>query len=181
MIKANVLEQRRKERERAIDGLLAEAVASGGTQDRMYWTLVWDLEMAPVTTNAAQLAEIGYEPVEPEELDDGAIPAALGELIKHMATIGVYLMHTDHLTDRELYTRLVDSILEEQIRDLPPSPEVVEWVDMSMSSFPDGDDVYLSVYATDEERREQADADPTMPMPPLRARLVERDAGLPKP
>ncbi len=181
MITVNVLEQKSKARERAIDGLLAMAKAKGGCEDRMYWTLVWDLEMAPITTNAAQLAEIGYEPLASEQVRDAGLSAALRSLVHHLALIGVYIMRTEHLTDRELYVQLTTGILHEPIRDLPPSPEVVEWIDLSLGTYDDGEDVYLSVYATDQERLELAEEDPTCRLPPRRERVATRDAMLPRP
>ncbi len=181
MIAVNVLEKKSKARERAIDGLLAMAKSTGGCEDRMYWTLVWDLEMAPITTNAAQLAEIGYQPEPSHDVGDAELPSALRSLVRHLALIGVYIMRTEHLTDRELYVQLTTGILHEPIRDLPPSPDVVEWIDLSLGTYHDGDDVYLSVYATDEERRELAEEDPDGDLPPRRPRIASRDATLPRP
>lgn len=175
------LERKRRARERAIDGLLAQARHTGGCADRMYWTLVWDLEMAPMTTNLEQLAEVGFIPVPPDDVCEGEMKDVLDDLISELARLGVYLTHTDHLGDRDLYELLVTRVLREQVRDLPPSPDVVEWIDLAVGELPSGEDVYLAVYATDAERRAAAAAAPRKRLPARRERVVERDRWLPRP
>ena len=40
----------------------------------------------------------------------------LKEIVERMATLGAYLLHTDHLTDRELYVYLfADGLREEAV------------------------------------------------------------------
>lgn len=126
----NVLEQKRLARERAIDGLVAQACAKGGCEDRLYWTLVWDLEMAPITTNMKQLEEIGHIPASPSQLDSASLPKAIRELSERLASLGIFMMRTDHLPDFEFYDRLMRHVLVEEVRDLPPSEGVVEWIDL---------------------------------------------------
>lgn len=177
----DTLERKRRARERAIDGLLAQARHAGGCVDRMYWTLVWDLEMAPMTTNLEQLAEVGFVPVPPDDVCEGEMKDVLDDLISELARLGVYLTHTDHLIDRDLYDILVTRVLREPVRDLPPSPDVVEWIDLAVGALPTGEDVYLTFYATDAERRAAAPTGSRKRLPARRARVVERDRWLPRP
>ena len=48
-----------KQREKAIDQLVVDATERGDCVDRFYWMLVYDLEMAPMTSNLKQLTDLG--------------------------------------------------------------------------------------------------------------------------
>ena len=125
-----LLEQKRNRRNQAIDELIAKATAAGDCADRLYWTLNYDFEHAPMTTNLAQLKEIGIEPTTLESLNDDQVAPALDAIITGLATLSIYLLNTNHLTDRALYERLVTGILVEPVRDLPPNAGVEEFIDL---------------------------------------------------
>ena len=105
-------------------------LAKGDCTDRMYWTLIYDFEHAPMTTNLTQLKEIGIEPTTSESLSDDEVVQALEVIITGLATLSIYLLNTNHLTDRGLYERLVTGILVEPVRDLPPNAGVEEFIDL---------------------------------------------------
>jgi len=123
--------QKRRVRAEAIDRLVSEARDTGGCTDRMYWTIVHDFERAEWTTNLQQLEEIGIHPPAPGEVGDTELSLVLWELIDALADLGISLLHTDHLTDRELYERLMLHVLREPVRDLPPDASVHEYIDLS--------------------------------------------------
>jgi len=124
-------ERKRRARAEAIDRLVADARDRGGCTDRMYWTLIHDFERAEWTTNLKQLEEIGVYPPTSEDVGDMELSLVLWELIDALAGLGIYLIHTDHLTDRELYERLTLHVLRERVRDLPPDSSVHEYIDLS--------------------------------------------------
>lgn len=131
-----------KARQRAIDGLVERAERQGGCTDRFFWTLHYDVELAPVTTNARQLQEVGVELPPAESFqDEPGLHRHLWEVIETLADLGVYLMHTDHLSDRELYRLLEGRILRESVRDLPPSEGVAEFIDIGVRAGPDAPSV----------------------------------------
>jgi hypothetical protein len=118
------------DRARRIDELVAKARASGGVEDRFHWTLVYDLEMAPLTTGRALLLEHRIVPVPPQDLDaPDALHDELWTVIEALAACGVFLINTDHLDDRDLYGRLYYRILDEPTRALPPESEASEFID----------------------------------------------------
>src|SRR5690349_12393343 len=49
------------------------------------------------------LENSGMEVPPPERLDDESLTLKLKDLIARMASLGAYLLHTDHLSDRALY------------------------------------------------------------------------------
>ncbi len=166
----------------AIDQLVAEAAAQGECEDRLYWTLIYDFEMAPITTNLAQLEEAGLHPVCAFLLDEDDLAEALRHLIATLAELSIFLIHTNHLTDRELYCRLVDQILVEPVRDLPPDAGVHEFIDLIGAEGSSQQELFQRYYATDGERdrfreahgysvaRESppSDRDRFLPAPPAR-------------
>ena len=125
------------ERERRIDELVGLARETGGCPDRLFWTLHHDFEVAPLTTNAEQLREVGLELLPEADLDDRHLQQHLWELIETLADLGIFLVRTDHLDDRTLYRLLEGQVLREPVRDLPPSPGVHEFIDMAARAGPD--------------------------------------------
>lgn len=126
-------EAQRRLRAEAIDRLQDEAKRAGGITDRLYWTMVYDFELAPLTTNLAQLRELGIEVPPADTLDEAMLSARLWEVIEGLARLNVYLVSTDHLTDRELYDRLERRVLREEVREVPPEPGVREYIDLGAS------------------------------------------------
>ncbi len=122
---------KRAVRKQAIDRLQDEARRAGGITDRLYWTMVYDFEMAPLTTNLQQLRELGIE-VPPEAgLEDEELERRLWEVIEGLARLQVYLISTDHLSDRDLYRQLEQRVLREEVREVPPEPGVREYIDLA--------------------------------------------------
>jgi hypothetical protein len=138
--------------------------------------LVHDLEFAPLTTNLDQLREIGVDLPDPMVLDDTELASTLNGVIRGLAVIDVYLLHTGHLDDRELYTLLRDRILRESVRDVPAGCGSREWIDVAGGS---DRETYLAWYA-DEDDREEARLDGEI-VPDQRPLKSDRDKRLPRP
>ena len=119
-----------KLREKAIDQLVVDATERGDCVDRFYWMLVYDLEMAPMTSNLKQLTDLGLAVPAPDDLDERELHEKLWEVVESLGDLGVFLLHTDGLSDRELYSRLFHEILTEPVRDLPPTEGVSEFIDL---------------------------------------------------
>jgi hypothetical protein len=121
-----------RDRERAIDRLVKAAVERGDADiDRAYWTMVHDFEMAPPTSGRAMLLEQGIVPLPPQEMPaDADLHDELWTVLEGLAAAGVYLVHTDHLTDRDLYARLYYRILDEPTRCLPAGVGAAEFIDV---------------------------------------------------
>lgn len=123
--------RQRRDRESRIDALVVDAERKGQSTDRAYWSLVYDLELAPIATNRAQLLEIGVDAPPVCSISDAAVSTHLHRLIQALAELQTYLVHTDHLTDRELYERLVGTILDEPVREISPGSGGREFIDLS--------------------------------------------------
>ncbi len=124
------LECRRRTRRRKIDQLVEEARRSGGVTDRLYWTMVYDFELAPVTTNLRQLGALGIEVPPAGELDGAGLSDRLWAVIHGLARLQIYLLDTEHLDDRSLYRQLEEQVLREEVREVPPEPGVREYIDL---------------------------------------------------
>ena len=83
-------------------------------------------------SNLQQLREVGLEVPPSQGLDERELQRHLWEVIETLADLGVFLLHTNHLQDRELYALLRDTVLREPVRDLPPSEGVSEFIDLSV-------------------------------------------------
>jgi hypothetical protein len=129
------------ERNAGILRTLAQMQQMQQQPDMMQAVLIWDSTMAPLTTNAAQLAEIGVECLHGRTIEEvreivtllpqDNVRPALVTLIEGLADLGVFLLHTDHLTDRELLAVILTDVIRQEVRDLPPSPGVHEFIDIA--------------------------------------------------
>lgn len=175
-------ERQRRDRDAKITELVERAAASGGPKDRAYWSLVYDLELSPMTTNRAQLAEIEIATPPPDDLDEAGVTRVLGLVVAGLAELQTYLIHTNHLSDRELYTRLaapVGGILDEPVHEICEGSGGREFIDLAGGAAVDDHALWLTYYATDEERaaaRERGE-----PIPERSSLPFDRDGGLPRP
>ena len=165
---AALLAARRQAREQAIDRLQERAGRQGDVTDRLYWTMVYDFEIAPLTTNLEQLRELGISMPPPSTLDEATLVEVLWRVIRGLARLDVYLVHTDHLDDRSLYTMLHDRVLREAVRAVPAGSGVHEFIDLSFGEEPDDDlseEAYLAKWTPDGELLQVVDRDRFLPTP----------------
>ncbi|MFO0826957.1 MAG: hypothetical protein U0572_02320 [Phycisphaerales bacterium] len=141
-----VMAGKRRTRDAAIERLRDEAKAKGQLADRAFWSMVYDFEMAPVTTNRKQLGEIGVEVPASASLADDEVSLKLRELIDALARLHVYLLHTNHLSDRQLYERLEREILDEEVRDLPADGVAREFIDLCIPETEEEWELYYRCY-----------------------------------
>lgn len=132
------------DREAGIDRIMA---TDPDCPHRFMAAMKWDMEHAPKSNNWEMLNLIGVYP-EMDPLDD---------IIKGLAKWGVYLTGTNHLTDAELHTRLLTSVLVDPVTMVPPNPDMSEFI--SMTGNIDDDD-HLR-----EEPKAVSDRDATLPRP----------------
>lgn len=126
------------------------------------------------------LENSGLEIPAPDQIDDEALTSKLKELIERMASVGAYLMHTDHLTDRELYTYLYFDGLREEAVLFPENPSYAYLIDLTGSGSEADNQTYLKYYA-DKDHREQWSRDwPEDSIPEHEDPPFDRDRNLPQ-
>jgi hypothetical protein len=116
----------------------------------------------------------------PESLDDGALKIKLKEIIDRMASVGSYLLHTNHLSDRDLYEYLYHEALREETVLFPENPSYAYMIDLTGSGSEDDNQTYLKYYADEEYRRRWAHDWPNDPMPEHEEPPFDRDRFLPQ-
>jgi len=160
-------------------GAMAVGVADGVDQglEEAFLESVLDYERANQVPFRELLERDGVLLLAPDELNDEELSAKLEEVIQAMAKRHAFLEFTDHLSDRELYTHLVEESLEEDMPDLPPDSPGNWHFDIS-----NGDtDAYLRYYADDDSRADWAESFPDDEIPPREDPPYDRDRHLPKP
>jgi hypothetical protein len=114
------------------------------------------------------------------ELDELTLPVKLREVIAGMASMGAYLLHTNHLTDRQLYNFLYEDGLREETVLFPENPSYAYMIDLTGSGTDEDNQIYLRHYA-DEKHRKQWSLDwPEDPMPEHEDPPFDRDRHLPQ-
>jgi|ERR1051326_8363966 hypothetical protein len=127
-----------------------------------------------------KLASDGFSLPPSDQLDDAALTAKLWELIKALARQRLFLHCTDHLSDRELYTWLLQDGLREEMMGFG-LPFGHCHLDV-LGSGSEQDTILQMRYYADEEERARWVADfPDFPMPRSEKPPFDRDRHLPQP
>jgi hypothetical protein len=132
------------------------------------------------TPPAQKLAEEKVPLLPPDEITDETLTPILWELLHNLALRGFYVLHTDHLSDREVYAELWEHGLRDPAH-LPGRSPRGGWFHDFLGSW--GDDemqLWLKYYATDEERAKHAKEYPKDNIPPKEKPCSNRDWRLPK-
>lgn len=127
-----------------------------------------------------QLQKTGGTLLPPAELTDETLTAKLWELLHNLALQGFYVSHTDHLSDREVYTELWTQGLRDEAL-LPGKCKTGGWFHDFLGSW--GEDeiqLWLRYYASDEDRAKHANEWPKDTIPPKEKPRFNRDWRLPK-
>ena len=141
---------------------------------------VLEYETAEPISLLRLLANSGLEVPAPETLDEDVLKIKLKELIERMASMGAYLIRTNHLSDRELYEYLYNEALREETILFPENPSYAYVIDLTGSGSDDDNQTYLKYYADAQYRRQWAHDWPDDPMPEHEEPRFDRDRFLPQ-
>jgi hypothetical protein len=162
-----------------LGGILPEPVGdevSDMELDFLNRVLAW--ETSPSSTHGAWLARQRLVFPAPEDLDGATLERELWRLIEALAVARVFLWHTNHLGDAELYSTLWHEVLEGDAPDFVRTPD-----DGCHWDFADaggsGEQIWLTYYASEQERQDWKDSFPDVVLPPRQRALHSRDERLP--
>jgi hypothetical protein len=141
---------------------------------------VLEYETAEPISLLRLLENAGLEIPAPDQLDGTTLTAKLQEVIQRMATLGAYLLHTNHLSDRELYEYLYRDGLREEAVLFPENPSYAYMIDLTGSGSDEDNLIYLKYYADEEHRKQWALDWPDDPMPQHEDPPFDRDSSLPQ-
>ena len=141
---------------------------------------VLEYETAEQISLLRLLENSGLEVLPPESLDDDALKIKLKEMIDRMATLGAYLLHTNHLSDRDLYEYLYHEALREETVLFPENPSYAYMIDLTGNGSEDDNQTYLKYYADEQYRRQWAHDWPDDRMPEHEDPPFDRDRFLPQ-
>lgn len=165
---------------------LDEAAVFGAASDlppeieRKFLESVIAFETAREEPLIRHLRGIGHDPPPPDALSPQELATALWKLIEAMAKLGVYLHHTDHLSDLELYRYLWHEQLPEPIAIVEGDPGA--WhIDPVIGGSEESIRLWLTYYADAADRHSWTREFPGEPLPESRVPPYQRDALLPRP
>lgn len=126
------------------------------------------------------LEDSGLEIPAPDQLDDTALTIKLKEIVERMASLGAYLLHTNHLSERELYQYLYCDGLREEAVLFPENASYAYMIDLTGSGSEADNEVYLKFYADEEHRQQWARDWPDDSIPEHEEPPFDRDRLLPQ-
>ncbi len=176
--------QRLKQAAEEISGGELVAGSNHGDEDspiaEEFWKHVVAFEKAPRGTLFAQLHKAGITLPTPDSMIDTKLHEKLWEAIKKLAELRVFLYHTNHLSDRELYIALRDDLLREETTIMPPDPDSAYHLDVIGSGSETDIDIGLKYYDDERMRRDWHESFPDYPIPDHEDPPYDRDRYLPQ-
>jgi hypothetical protein len=141
---------------------------------------VLEYESAEPISLLRLLENSGLEVPPPDQLDDESLTIKLKDVIERMASLGAYLLHTDHLSDRALYEYLYLDGLREEAVLFPENPSYAYMIDLTGSGSEEDNLIYLKYYADEQYRRQWASDWPDDSIPDAEPAPFDRDRFLPQ-
>jgi len=126
------------------------------------------------------LENSGLKLLAPGSLTDDDLTPKLKETIERMSSLGAYLLHTNHLSDRELYEYLYNDGLREEAVLFPENPSYAYMIDLTGSGSEEDNQIYLKYYADAEHRIQWALDWPDDIIPDPENPPFDRDRHLPQ-
>lgn len=167
-------------------GEMVECESRGCPDDvsEAFWESVVAYEKAPWTTHHRQLVEQGIALPVSEALSDGQLTAKLWEVIEALGRRRTFLHATNHMSDRELYTRLVEDVLHRAVKLIGPGGglmgEGCYTIDFVSSGCEEDIEAWLRYYADEEARERWIQDFPDDILPPHEDPPFDRDSRLPR-
>jgi hypothetical protein len=129
---------------------------------------------------AQKLVEENLALLPPAEITDETLTPILWELLHNLSWQGFYVLHTDHLSDRELYAELWERGLRHPAH-LPGRNPRGGWFHDLLGSWGEAEmQLWLRFYASEKERAKHAREYPKDQLPPKEKPPSNRDWRLPK-
>ena len=141
---------------------------------------VLEYETAEPISLFRMLENSGLELPSPESLGSVDVTTKLTETIERMASLGAYLLHTNHLSDLALYEYLYNDGLREEAVLFPENPGYAYMIDLTGSGSEEDNHVYLKYYADEQQRQQWALDWPDDTMPEHEDPPFDRDRHLPQ-
>ena len=139
------------------------------------------LEGRPTSSLAKQLIRDGIELPAPDDLPEAVLSAKLHEVIQGLARLNTFLLHTDHLSDRELYHLLWTETLNEADYELDETMgQFQTTIDLVGDCSDAAMQIYHRYYADELDRSWWMGENPDYEMPDMEPTPYERDCRLPK-
>ena len=126
------------------------------------------------------LRQRSYSPLPMAELTEETVAPALWELLHELSSMNFFIVHTDHLSDAELYLELTRNVIYQQVI----IPELMETVacyhDCLHHGAKEAIRLWLKYYATVQQRQEWRAAHPQAELPASEDLPYQRDWHLPQ-
>jgi len=141
---------------------------------------VLEYETAQPISLYTMLENSGVEIPAPADVPERELWPRLKEIIEAMASLGAYLLHTNHLSDRQLYGYLYTEGLREEAVLFPENPSYAYMIDLTGSGSEEDNQTYLRYYADKDHRNQWRHDWPEDPVPEHEDPPFDRDQHLPQ-
>ena len=148
--------------------------------EKKFWEYMLSFEKGQHTQLFRTLTNGGLSLPTPDTLDDSQLTKKLWQVINSLSLLGVFLYHTDHLSDRDLYEHLWHDSLREDGFIQPTNQDYACHLDIVGSGNEEDTFIFLKYYASEEERNWWTNEYPQDDFPTPEQKPYDRDRHLPK-
>ena len=145
--------------------------------DALFWAELQGIKDVEFRTVREWVERDGYK-IAPHPSDDD-LPRALETLLDRLADCNIYVVFTDHLSDRELYEYLIHPDRLGGHMALLPNSFIC--FDVIGGGSEEDNEIYLRYYATERDRAHWKEQFPDEPLPDHSPRPYDRDRFLSQP
>lgn len=139
------------------------------------------IEEAPTTTWQEELSVRGMDFAHVDSMSDAEVSESLWAMIHALAGMRVFLAHTDHMCERELYATLVGEYICRPVAQVVFDDQSGCMLDLLDLEDPEDERIWLRYYADHAERVVWAESHPDESLPSREDPAFFRDSRLPKP
>lgn len=163
-----------------LGGIFSTKVEMPADLEEEFLRHILEYEKAQPISLLQILQNAGLHVAAPDSLNDAELTAKLWEVIERMSSMGAYLLHTNHLSDRELYIYLYTDGLREEATLFPEDPSYAYTLDIAGSGNQEDQEIYFRYYADEDYRNQWRTSWPDDLIPDHEDPPFDRDAKLPK-
>jgi len=148
--------------------------------EHAYWRAIIRARPGATSCPRALMEAGGFSFPPADSLEPDALIVRLWQLIRRLQQVNIFISSTDHLSDRDFYSWLRETGLQEFMTTAPGSTEVYTQLDVVSSGSGEDFEVWARYYMQESDREQWREENPGEELPESKPLPHNRDRYLPR-